>query len=100
MKEYLYYCDYIGSKLDPDGAQFSFKSDYDSCDYLECDWLAQEMADHYFHHHDGWENKDWANGEENMVFYVFDNTGKFLFAKIIEVETQPTFNSYEYEEAI
>lgn len=104
MNKYFYYCEYNDPHLKPDEAQayFQWNSNQDirsvkgGFDELECQWLAEEIARDFHANHDGWEYQQWNRGNEAMVFFVFDENRKFLFANAVYMEFEPSFTATNY----
>lgn len=102
--KYFYYCEYNDPHLKPDEAHayFGWNSNKDihavkgGFDELECRWLAEEMAEDFHSNHDGWEYQEWNRGNEAMVFFVFDENRKFLFAQAVYLEFEPSFSANPY----
>ena len=103
--KYFYYCEYNDTRLkpNPDEAYLEFNSDYkirnvDSIfDEWSCQWLAENIAEDFHQNHDGWEYTSWNDGSSAMVFFVFDENKKFLFANAVYLEFEPSFSAREYE---
>ena len=103
--KYFYYCEYkdTGLKPDPENAYFEFNSEY-KLRYIDGklsgwnqNWLAEEIADDFHKNHDGWECTSWNDVSSAMVFFVFDENKKFLFANAVYLKFEPSFSAREYE---
>lgn len=53
--------------------------------------IAEECADDYFHNHDGWDDKNWVNGQEQIIItLVYEKQDVRSFN--VSVECEPRFN--------
>lgn len=103
--KYFYYCEYNDTRLkpDPEQAYFDFNSDYKIryengvIDEWTCQWLAENIAEDFHQNHDGWEYLSWNKGSDAMVFFVFDENKKFLFAQAVYIDIKPSFSAREYK---
>lgn len=78
-------------------SEANFKYSVDTADFVNAyeiesafdegclDWLAEECAEDYHSHHDGWESS-WP-----LDFFIFDLEGKLLGTVEVERETVPNF---------
>lgn len=70
---------------------FTFQQKYPNIDYSLED-LAEEMADDYYHNHDGWECKNWP-----YDICIWDEDGKYLGVSTVHMDYQPLFYAYPKE---
>lgn len=85
-----------------DAMEFQTKRDIHSVqedgsyDRWETEWLIQEISEHYFYNHDGWEiESTWRGG---ITIALWDDNRKFVGKFVSELEYQPTFIVHKAKE--
>jgi len=101
-REKTYY--YIANVWDRDELNINHACEFVSCrdillptglyDKFETKWLVDEMAEDYYHNHDGWElAESWAGND--IVFAIWDHDTNFVGKYNVSLEFEPSFFAWK-----
>lgn len=67
-------------------------ANYDLTDESDLEQLAEDIADHWFHNHDGWEMREWSSGGD-VLFHITDKDGEIIASYEVVCEYEPRFSA-------